>query len=155
MAAAAWLIGCLVGWCGGGRVEKPKSVAGRYFLGSAAGGWEGGSVNLSIYGVFRHILIQNRCFPAVPAMFFIHTSCQKVGARKLAFLTCLGGPGSLPTWVTSEALRKLAPPALARSSKKIFDPWSFEAPMFRDFRAWGVRCLEMNLEAWMLGNLRP
>ena len=73
-------------------MEKPKSVAVRYFLGSGAAGREGGSVNLSIYGVFKHILIRHRCFPSVPAMFFIHRSCQKVGARKLAFLTWFGGP---------------------------------------------------------------
>ena len=50
-------------------MEKPKRVAGRYLLDSAAGGWEEGSVNWSIHGVFRHVSIDNRCFPTVPGMF--------------------------------------------------------------------------------------
>ena len=51
---------------------KPKSIDARYFLGSAAGGREEGSENWSIHGVFKHISIDHRCFPSVPAMFFIH-----------------------------------------------------------------------------------
>ena len=49
---------------------RPKSVAGRYFLESAAAGREEGSVNWWIHGVFGQMSIDNRCFRTIPGMFF-------------------------------------------------------------------------------------
>ena len=59
------------------------------------------------------------------------------------------GPGSLATRVRPEAPRKLGPPALARSSKKILDPWSFEAWKFG--HVWELG----GLDAWKLEALTP
>ena len=51
-------------------MRKLKIVAGRYFLGSAAAGREEGSMNWSIHGVFRQMVVDFRCFVSVPGMFF-------------------------------------------------------------------------------------
>ena len=53
-------------------MEDHKSIDIRYFLASAAAGREEGNSNWSIHGVFKHIYVDNRCFPSVPGMFFIH-----------------------------------------------------------------------------------
>ena len=70
MAAVVWLVGCLVAWCGGGRVRRPKHVAGRYFLESAAAGRDERNMNWSIHGVFKQISDDNHCFPSIANMFF-------------------------------------------------------------------------------------
>ena len=50
-------------------MKKPKSVAERYLLGSAAAGREKESVNWSIHGVLRQLSIDSY-FPSIPGMFF-------------------------------------------------------------------------------------
>ena len=107
----------------------------------------------------------------MPARFLMHTRHGGEGwftktrfPRKLATLP--GGWGGMPEsprrsliiWVRPGALGKLGPPSLARSSKKILDPWSFEAWKLGDLRAWRFGCLEAwtelgGLDAWKLGDL--
>ena len=66
------LLACAVAWLRDWVAGGSKSMHIQCFLASAAAGRQEVNSNWSIHCVFKDIVVDNRRFPLIPAMFFIH-----------------------------------------------------------------------------------